>query len=81
MLLYAPLLTFFQSCVRPLPEKNVRVDSCGGCGRALLSLRGRRTLGGGRLTLGRGGMLTLGGGVFSQGSRAAGVKLTPEALE
>ena len=81
MLLYAPLLTFFQSGVRPLPEKCVKVESCRACGRALLSLRGRRTLGGGWLTLGRGGMLTLGGGVFSQGSRAAGVKLTPEALE
>ena len=80
MLLYAHLPTFFQSGVRPLPEKCVRVESCRACGRALLCQGGRRTLGGGKLTL-EGGRLTLGDGVFSQGSRAAGVKLTPEALE
>ena len=64
MLLCAQLPTFFQSDVRPLPEKCVKVESCRACGRALLSLGGRHTLGGGRLTLG-GGTLTLGGGMFS----------------
>ena len=80
MQLCAQLPTFFQSDVRPLREKGVKVESCRACGRALLSQGGRRTLGGGRLTL-EGGRLTLVDSVFSQGSRAAGVKLTPEALE
>ena len=80
MLLYAQLPTFFQSDVRRLPETNHRVQSCRACRRALPFLRGRRSLGGGRLILG-GGTLILGGGFFSQGSRASGVKLSPEALE
>ena len=79
MLLHAQLPTFFQSDVRRLPEKCVKMEGCRACGRPLLCQGGRRTLGGGRLTLG-GGRLTLGDGVFSQGSVAAGVKLTFEVL-